>query len=73
MSKHAKQSPLGKAARAAKTVDGKVYFSYSDIANSVSAAVPAVKVKRETRRRAFSRARAISPALGTRMHGIRDA
>ena len=44
-SQHAKQSPLGKAARAATTVDGKVYFSYSDIANSVSAAVPAVKVK----------------------------
>mmetsp|Transcript_6997 Transcript_6997/g.8462 ORF Transcript_6997/g.8462 Transcript_6997/m.8462 type:complete len:233 (-) Transcript_6997:383-1081(-) len=40
--KQPKQSPGGKAARSL-AADGKVYFSYAQIAETVSSAVPAVK------------------------------
>jgi hypothetical protein len=42
-SAHAKQSPLGKAERSV-AADGKVYFSYAQVAETVSSVVPAVKV-----------------------------
>lgn len=44
---HAKQSPLGKTERSL-AADGKCYFSYAQVAETVSSVVEQVKVRRSS-------------------------